>query len=61
MQWLFEIFIDLLHLLIPWVDRHTDRSVVGESRMDRQARIIAWMVICIVVGGALTYFFVLNK
>lgn len=61
MHWLLELFLDLLHLLIPWGDRHTDRSVVGESRFDRQARIIAWVVICLIVGGVVTFYFISTK
>jgi len=61
MHWLLELILDLIHLIFPWGHRHTDRSFVGESRMDRQARIIAWVVISVIVTGALTFYFITTK
>ena len=60
MHWLFELFIEALTWLIPWGSHHDDVSIVGESRMDRQARWFAWTLIVIVAAGAFLYF-VLKK
>ena len=61
MNWLFEIVLEALIWLISWENRHTDRSIVGESRFDRQARIVAWLLIFLVAAGAILYFFILKK
>ena len=61
MHWLPELILDLIHLIFPWGHRHTNCSLVGESRMDRQARLIAWVVISVIVTGALTFYFITTK
>jgi hypothetical protein len=57
MHWLFDLFITALTWLIPWGSHHDDISIVGKSRMDRQARWLAWTLIVIVAVGASVYFF----
>jgi hypothetical protein len=61
MPWLLQLLIDALIWLVPWVDRHTDRSIVGESRFDRQARWIAWILLSLIVASLLFYFLIFNK
>jgi hypothetical protein len=61
MPWLLQLLIDALIWLVPWGDRHTDRSIVGESRFDRQARWIAWILLFLIVASLLFYFLIFNK
>ena len=61
MHWLFDLLLEFLFWLIPWGSHHEDRSIVGASRMDRQARIIAWVVISVVIVGVLTFYFITTK
>lgn len=57
MHWLFEIFIEAITWLLPWSSNREDTSIVGESRMDRQARWIAWGLILILALGVGAYIF----
>jgi hypothetical protein len=57
MDWLFELCITALTWLIPWGSHHGDVSIVGESRMERQARWFTWTLIVIVAAGVSVYFF----
>ena len=37
----FEIILDLITTFLPWSSKHEDRSIVGESDLDRRSRKIA--------------------
>jgi hypothetical protein len=56
MSALLEILFDVITTLIPWRSSHEDRSIVGESDLDRSARnaIILFasigMVIALAIG-----------
>lgn len=50
MHWL----IDLLLEVVTWIGFHptrSDRSVVGESELDRSARRLWWIVSAVVLGA----------
>jgi hypothetical protein len=56
MHWLAELFGELLALFMPSNSSHVNRSKVGESRFDREARwiAIAFLVISVaLIGGCL--------
>jgi len=55
MHWLFDLIVDLLLWLLPWSPRREDRSTVGESRMDREARLIALGIIALIAVGVVAY------
>lgn len=53
MHWLLDLVLDILCLL-PWWDRDgRHRSVLGESRIDRQTRWIEWALLFLVGLGIL--------
>jgi hypothetical protein len=61
MNILLEIIFDIISLFIPSFHNHNDRSITGESDLDRSARrfkitIISIIVILGFVIGAWTYF-----
>jgi len=55
MNWLLDLFLDLVAMLWPWPDRDEDRSIVGRSKMDHQARkallVILTVVALLACGG----------
>jgi hypothetical protein len=56
MHWLAELLGELLSLFAPWSSSHVNRSRVGESRFDRDARRIgiALLVVAgLLIGGCL--------
>jgi hypothetical protein len=58
----FEIIFDLITTFIPWPSKHEDRSIVGESDLDRRSRKIAIIslsvfLILAVAVGAWPYFY----
>lgn len=57
MSWLFDVLLELILALMPWGKRDR-RSSMGESRMDRQARIMgaAFLMILLVVAAAVWWF-----
>lgn len=55
MHWLFDLIIDLLLWLLPGNPHREDRSIVGESRKDRETRWIAWAVIALIAVAAVAY------
>jgi hypothetical protein len=53
-HWLVDLFLELLSLIAPGRSPSSDRSVVGESRMDRNARrfgILLLVILALVIGG----------
>lgn len=50
MHWLFDLFLDFLSWF-PWENADRRRSVVGESRIDKQTRWIEWTVLLLVGIG----------
>jgi hypothetical protein len=53
MHWLLDLVLDILCLL-PWWDRDgRHRSMLGESRIDRQTRWIEWALLFLVGLGIL--------
>lgn len=57
MHWIIDLLVELITAVVPWDSRNVDRSVVGESRMDRNARRIgiALLVVIVLVSGAWLY------
>jgi hypothetical protein len=57
MHWLADLLIELITLFVPWNSKHADRSKVGESPMDRNARQIgiALLVILALLAGGWLY------
>ena len=54
---MFEILIDLIVSFWSPPPRE-DRSIVGESRLDREARVFGWVLLLIAVGiGFAVWFF----
>ncbi len=61
MNALLEIIVDLILTLSPWRSGHEDRSIVGESDLDRRARklligVIATSIALALAIGAWIYF-----
>jgi hypothetical protein len=58
MHWLIDLVVELVASLPSWKSRHVDRSVVGESRLDRGARRIgiALLVGLVLLVGGWLYF-----
>jgi hypothetical protein len=52
MGWLFDILLDLICALFPSWGGQEPRSTMGESRMDRQARIIASCLVGFIIVAA---------
>lgn len=53
MHWLLNLVVDILCVL-PWWDRgDRHRSVMGESRLDKQTRWIEWTLFFVVGLGLL--------
>jgi accessory gene regulator protein AgrB len=53
MNVLLEIIIDVINIFIPWPSTHENKSVVGESDLDRSARKFKIYIISILILAAL--------
>jgi nicotinamide riboside transporter PnuC len=57
MGWLFEFLMEIIGRFDWWSARAEDRSRVGESRLDRQAKQFGrWFVIGVAVVGGIWLF-----
>lgn len=50
MHWLFDLLLNFLSWF-PWENIDKRRSVVGESRIDKQTRWITWTVLLLIGLG----------
>lgn len=55
MHWLFDLLIDAITFIVPRGSHHDDRSIVGKSRMDRQAMWIARGIVIFLIAAGIAY------
>jgi len=55
MHWLLDLLLDVILAFIPWETHGKDRSVMGESRMDKQSRWITWTVLLLISLGLILF------
>ncbi len=53
MHILLEILLGIVESLFPWTSKHDDRSVVGESELDRSAQRFKIYVIFVILVVAM--------
>lgn len=51
MSFLIDLLLDLIGWCFPWFNKREDRSIVGESRLDREGRWFGWILLILLVLG----------
>ncbi len=54
MNFLLDILMEIIGRLLPGQRNHDDRSIVGESKMDRSARLwtIVGLIVLVLIGAS---------
>jgi len=55
MHWLADFIFELSVAFLPGRSHDHDRSAVGESRMDRQARWVGYGILVIIIGAVIFF------